>query len=258
MGQPLTARCDLHIHTALSPCGEPEMSPARIARMAVARGLHVIAITDHNSAENVEAVKVAGERLGLWVIPGIEVQTVEEVHVLGFFDTISGALSCQEMVYATLPREKNREEFFGEQLIMDYNDNVVGKCDRLLLTSARLSFEEAVSAITENGGMAIAAHVDRPAFSVIRTLGFIPEGARIEAVEVSPRRRVEDVLREYPSLERFPAIVSSDAHRLEDMARGVTTLELSSRCLDGLRTALALGARCYRGDYGCTGGPIDA
>lgn len=214
------------------------MTPARIVEAAISRRLGCIAITDHNSAENVSAVMAAGVARGLWVIPGMEVQTIEEVHILGLFHDLWDVLAFQNVIYSALPPDRNCEEFFGQQLLLDDHDTIVGKCDRLLLASTGLSFEGVCDVISEYGGIAIPSHIDRPAFSVIRTLGFIPPEARVFAVEVSPRTSVKEATQKFPEIARFPIVISSDAHRLVDIGRGFTTLEIRERSLEGLKEAL--------------------
>ncbi len=200
---------DLHIHTCLSPCAEREMSPSTVVRRARERGLDVIAICDHNSAENVDAVSHAAEKVGLAVIGGMEITSREEVHVLGLFAEHRLLGAAEDLVYHNLPGE-NDPDTFGEQLVMDEEDNVVGRNRRLLIGATDLTLDEIVQAVHEFGGMAIASHMDRPSFSVISQLGFIPEGLELDGVEVCSNRA--------PTLHgSLPIISSSDAHRLEEI-----------------------------------------
>lgn len=196
---------DLHIHTCLSPCAEREMSPSNIVRLAKEKRLDVIAICDHNSAENVPATKRAAEKVGLTVIGGMEITTQEEVHVLGLFADDSSLAAVQNLVYAHLSGE-NEPEIFGEQLIMDDEDRVIDRHLRLLIGATDLTLDEVVQAIHNFGGIAIASHVDRPSFSVTSQLGFIPDGLGLDGIEVSSWSAL-------PSPEDLPVICSSDAHR---------------------------------------------
>ena len=82
---------DLHIHSVLSPCGDDDMTPCNIVGMSKLLGLDVIAITDHNSTGNAEAVMKCGQAMGLTVVPGMELETREEVHVLMLFEDLSKA-----------------------------------------------------------------------------------------------------------------------------------------------------------------------
>jgi len=207
-------RADLHIHTCLSPCAEREMSPPAVVRTARERGLDLIAICDHNSAENVGAASRAAENTGLAVIGGMEISTREEVHVLGIFKDDDALGSAQEVVYHNLSGE-NDPEIFGEQLVMNEWGEVVRHNGRLLIGATGLSLKEVVWTIHQLGGVAIAAHVDRPRFSVISQLGFIPPGLGLDGVEVCSD--------ELPALPEDLAVVrSSDAHRPEEIGSRYT------------------------------------
>jgi len=196
---------DLHIHTCLSPCAETGMSPFTVARLARQRGLDVIAICDHNSAENVTAVRTAARPIGLAVIGGMEITSQEEVHVLGLFPEDGSLAAAQAVVYEHLAGE-NDPDMFGEQLVMNEQDEVIKSNHKLLIGATDLTLEDVVQTIHELGGLAIASHVDRPSFSVISQLGFIPQSLGLDAVE-SCSDRVS------ASPEGLPMISSSDAHR---------------------------------------------
>ncbi len=200
---------DLHIHTCLSPCADGEMSPPTVVRLGRERGLDLIAICDHNSAENVEAASRAAEGTGLAVVGGMEITSREEVHVLGLFRDDRALYSMQELVYENL-RGENDPEAFGEQLVMNERGEVVRHNPRLLLAATSLTLEEVVRTIHDLGGIAIASHVDRPSFSVISQLGFIPDGLGLDGVEA----RSENL----PAIPEGLAVVrSSDAHRPEEI-----------------------------------------
>ena len=207
-------RADLHIHTCLSPCAESEMVPAAIVKQARALGLDMIAICDHNSTENVAAVAEAGRREGVSVIPGIEITSREEVHVLGLFPTEKHAGDVQAIVYDGLPGE-NDEEAFGPQAIVDSSDRVVGVNRKLLIGATVLTLEEVVGAIHDCGGLAIASHIDRQSFGLVGQLGFVPEGLELDALEISPDAPTQ-------GWEQYPLVTSSDAHWLKDIGRSST------------------------------------
>lgn len=231
---------DLHVHTVLSPCGEVEMIPPLIILQARKTGLDVLAITDHNSAENVAAVIEAAEGSGITVIPGMEVQTREEIHIICLFDTLQQVYRWQEVVYAHLPDQKNPDDVFGPQFVVDATGEFIRYNERLLLTSTSLSVEQAVEEVTREGGMCIAAHVDRPSYSLLSVLGFIPPGLDLAAVEVSPRTTPEEAWSRFPQLTNYPIVVSGDAHRLSEIiARTIFVVEDPS--IAELR--LALGKR---------------
>lgn len=217
---------DFHIHSALSPCGDEDMTPGNIVNMALLKGLDIIAVTDHNSCSNLPAVMELARENGLMVIPGMEVQTKEEVHIVCLFKKIEGAVKFAEIVYNSLPDIKNNEELFGRQLIFNSADEIIGKEDRLLLSSTALSVNDVFVLVRGLGGICIPAHVDRPGFSIISNLGFIPPELRVKTVEISKKSTPEAVMKKYPFLKRFNHIISSDAHYLQDISEREFFIEM--------------------------------
>lgn len=209
---------DLHIHTALSPCGDEDMTPNNIVNMALLKGLDMIAITDHNSCANLEAVVDAGRINGLMVIPGIEVQSKEEVHLVCLFKKLDKAIAFGDIIYASLPDIPNNEELFGRQLLMDAEDHIKGKLDKLLLSSCTFSVEEIFELVQQYEGFCVPAHVDRPGYSIISNLGFIPLSLQVSAVELSKRGAAEGFADKTPYLNKYKHIISSDAHYLWDIS----------------------------------------
>ena len=176
---------DLHIHTCLSPCGELDMTPKRIIDRALQRGLDIIAITDHNSAENVGVAMQVARAKGVTVLPAMEITSSEEVHVLALFESLEGVLQMQERVYENLPGGINDERHWGQQVVVNENDEVLGFNKRLLIGATGITLSALVNEIHAAGGLAIASHVDRPYFSVISQLGFIPEDVKFDALETT-------------------------------------------------------------------------
>ena len=166
----------MHIHSCLSPCGDWEMSPKRIVQQSLEVGLDLIAICDHNTAENVGVAMCEGEKQGVHVLPGMEVCSKEEVHILALFEKLAQALEMQEYVYANLPGENN-PDVFGCQVVANENDEVLGENPRLLIGATRLGLHGIVEKIHLLGGLSLCSHVDRPAYGVINQLGFIPASA---------------------------------------------------------------------------------
>ncbi|HOR85694.1 MAG TPA: PHP domain-containing protein, partial [Bacillota bacterium] len=189
-------------------------------------GLDIIAVTDHNSCSNLPAVMEAAKENGLMVIPGMEVQTKEEVHILCLFKRMEGAMKFAEIVYNSLPNIKNNEEIFGRQLIFNSLDEIVAKEDKLLLSSTVLSVNDVFILVRGLGGICIPAHVDRQGFSIITNLGFIPPDLKVKTIEISKKSTPETVLRKYPFLNKFKYIVSSDAHYLQDISEREFFIEL--------------------------------
>ena len=223
-------RADLHLHTCLSPCADNQMQATAIVEQAKKVGLDMIAICDHNSAENVAAVAKVGQREALPVIPGIEITSSEEVHILGLFKTEQDLMGVQEIVYENLPGE-NSEEAFGPQIIVDEWDNVVGTNNKLLIGATNLTLEKVVEIIHQWSGLAIASHVDRERFSLIGQLGFIPEGLELDAIEIS---RPSEATKEYG----YPVICSSDAHFLEDIGKNSSCFMVEEASVEEIGKAL--------------------
>jgi PHP family Zn ribbon phosphoesterase len=231
-------RTDLHVHTCLSPCGELEMSPVRIVEVCRDRGIDVIAVCDHNSAENVKGVRDAAEGTELTVLAGMEVTTAEEVHVLSIFDSVEQAMRLQEEVYARLLPGENDEDVFGLQVVANASDEVEGIVKKLLIGGTTFALDELVERIHDLEGIAIASHIDRESFSLIGQLGFMPDDLDMDALEVSPRGSVEEIRNRIPGSDRFPFITSSDAHRLEELGRASTTFLLEEGTVGEIRKGL--------------------
>ena len=228
-------RGDLHVHTCLSPCGSNEMLPRAIVKEAKERNLALIGICDHNSVENVEAVKKAGEKESMAVIGGVEISSREEVHILGLFDNAEALQDIKRIIEQNL-RGENDEKAFGEQLIVDETDRITGSNGRLLIGATELSIEDVVDAIHDLEGVAIASHVDRECFGILGQLGLIPSGLRLDALELSAPAVVarERFYREYD----LPFVTSSDAHYLNDIGRSCTSFFMKEVSIEEIRKAL--------------------
>jgi len=208
---------DLHLHTVLSPCAEVEMIPPLIIRRARELGLEIIAVTDHNAAHNVAAVVEAAAGAGITVLPGMEAQSREEVHLVCLFDTVEQALAWQERIFAALPDRENDEDFFGAQFVVDATGDYLYTEKRLLSVATALSMEEVVAGVRALGGIVLPAHVDRPSFSLIANLGFVPPGLPIAGLELSRCAEPAEVAQRLPQTAGYGQVVSGDAHRLEEM-----------------------------------------
>ncbi len=229
-------RGDLHVHTCLSPCADSSMLPMAIVKEAKRRNLQMIGICDHNSVENVEAVRKAGEREGLVVVGGIEITSQEEVHILGFFDKKMPLWDIQDMVYKDLSGD-NDEDVFGEQVLADEYDRVIGSNKRLLIGATGLPVEKIVDAIHRLEGLIIASHIDRESFSIIGQLGFIPRGLTLDALEVSPlasRERRSGFSHRY----NFPLLTFSDAHSLNSIGRSFSSFLIKEVSIEEIKEAL--------------------
>lgn len=206
------------------------MSPKNIVREAKKKGLHFIGICDHNSAENVCAVKKIAEREKIGVIGGMEVTTREEVHILALFDEDRRLQSLQDIIYKNL-HGTNDERLYGDQVVVDEEDVVVGFNKKLLIGATEIPLHEVVDLIHRLKGLAIASHIDREGFGIIGQLGFIPEDLPLDAVEITDLSQKDKV-----SLpKKFPLVVSSDAHILEDIGKGRTSFLLNEINIEELR-----------------------
>jgi len=230
-------RADLHIHTCLSPCGDLKMSPRGVVKEAAGKGIDLIAICDHNSSENVEAFIKASQGKGVTVLPGMEVTSKEEVHIVALFDSIEDATELQALVHENLEGE-NDEKVFGMQVVVNSDGEVLGFNKKLLIGATTLSIEKIVDAIHSFNGLAIAAHIDREGFGIIGQLGFIPPGLELDALEISPRLSFEEAGVRFGEYHEYPLLCSSDAHYLDDIGKGTTTFLLEEASLKEIRMAL--------------------
>ena len=234
-------RADLHIHTALSPCASDEMTPPAIVATALEVGLDMIAVSDHNSAGNVAAVqKAAGAAGGRpAVLPGMEITSVEEVHVLGLFPSIEAAWSVSARLRALLPPANGvYYSFFGDQRLLDAEGRAVGTETAALAYASPLGLNETVALIHDAGGVAIAAHVDRKAFSVFSQLGFFPPNAGFDGIEVTRHVMPRSPQSAELAALGLPMTGSSDAHFLEEIGSGTTELRLIEPTFAELALAL--------------------
>lgn len=217
---------DLHIHTCLSPCGDLEMSPRNIIAKAKERGLDIIAITDHNSTRNVETCVEIGKKNNIFVIGGCEVNTMEEVHCLTLFPDLDVLEEFQVYLDEHLPDIKNNPSFFGFQVAVDENDNIIYVEDRTLIAALDVDIETLSEKVLSLGGIFIPAHIDRSKNSIFSQLGFIPFDLKYNALEVSWRTTVEKFIEKHPKLASKSFIQSSDAHFPEDIGKVYTELEM--------------------------------
>ncbi len=225
---------DFHTHSCLSPCGDNDMTPYNLVNMAKLLGLDIIALTDHNTCENCASAIKAGEQIGLTVIPGMELCTSEEVHVVCLFPDAESAKSFSDYVLSTMPPVKNRPEIFGEQLIMDECDNVIGFQEKLLTLASSISISDVVSTVENYGGVCYPAHIDRSSYSVLSNLGMITEDMGFSAVEMTAEADREALMSTHPILEGTAIFVDSDAHYLENMKDAENIIELPENSVNAV------------------------
>ena len=229
---------DTHVHTCLSPCAELDMHPAALVDAALRAGLDSVAVCDHNSAENVAAVQRAGASAGLSVIPGMEITSSEEVHILGLLPDVEAAMALQSRIYKSLPG-RNDENAFGMQVIANEFAEVLGFNAHLLSGATTLNVDRVVAAIHDVDGLAVASHVDREGFGIIGQLGFIPPGLALDAIEVSPRMPLPLARKTFAPKGEYSILCASDAHEPKDVARAATFVLMETATLSELRRALA-------------------
>jgi 3',5'-nucleoside bisphosphate phosphatase len=215
------------------------MSPRGVVQTAVQKGLDLIGVCDHNSAENVLAVRRAGQAAGLMVLGGMEVTSSEEAHILVFFDRDDDLLRFQDVVYGHLSG-KNDEKRFGQQVVADEEDVVTGFNERLLIAATSLSVERVVTAARSSSGesLVIAAHVDRDVFSLIGQLGFIPPHLALDAVEVSRHLTFDEARKRFADCSKSPLITASDAHQPEDIGSRAVCLTVEDSTVEEIKKAL--------------------
>ena len=224
---------DLHIHSALSPCGDNDMTPNNIVNMSILKGLDIIAVTDHNSCGNVRAVQQVAEG-NIVVVPGMEIETSEEVHIVTLFPDIDRAEEMERILKESYIPIKNRPEIFGNQYYMNCHDEIVAEEERLLVTATGLDIYSVVENAAKLGGVAIPAHIDRTSYSILSNLGFIPPDLNTGTVEITSVNR-EKMENEY---KMYTVITDSDAHYLGDISEPIYMLDIKEKTPKGVIESL--------------------
>ncbi len=217
---------DFHIHSALSPCAENDMTPVTIVAMAALNGLNMIAISDHNSIENIEVALKAGKEFGVTVVPSVEIQTAEDIHILCMFKTLNDLRNFYNNI--NIPRIKNKPEIFGEQLIFNEDDEITKVHEDLLLVSADISSAELPKLTQQHNGIAIAAHIDREANGMLQILGTIEKNYSVVEFSLKADKKI---IENYS--QKYKILIDSDAHTLADISLN-SELELKENSIDAL------------------------
>lgn len=212
---------DLHIHSDLSPCGSSDMTPNNIVNMSYIKGLNIISVTDHNTARNLPPVVMLGEKTGIKVLPGIEVTTKEEVHVLCYFRNLNDSLDFGDIIYSSLPPMMNDPVIFGEQNIYNEFDEKTGSLGKLLLNATSLSISEVRRLAVSHHGIMVPAHINKKSNSILGVLGFMPKNLCIDFVEIYEKTEIDEIL-----LKEYKILRNSDAHQLVDISEAKNFLEI--------------------------------
>jgi len=216
---------DFHLHSCLSPCGDDDNTPNNIAGMAAVLGLNIIALTDHNTCKNCPAFFEAAKRYGVIPVAGMELTTSEDIHVICLFENLSDAMAFESEIDTRRVKIKNRTDIFGNQFILDGEDNITGEDEFLLSNATTVSLDEAPEIVKKYNGICYPAHIDRQSNGVIAVLGTFPETPDFDIVEFNRKENVSEYVKKY-SLEDKTVIISSDAHILTDMRERENYIEI--------------------------------
>ncbi len=220
---------DLHIHSCLSPCGDDDMTPNNIVNMAYIKGLDVIAVTDHNSGKNVEAVMSCAQALDLLVLPGMEVQTKEEVHVLCYFPELCGLKVFEDAIEAYRMKLPNNVKKFGHQTVMNAKDEVLEEYPYALIISLDIGLEKLITLVEGLGGILVPAHINKGSNSLLKHLGFIPETLKGKTIEIFQMAEVNP-----NAIIGSRVIYNSDAHYLDQISEPVNHMKVEERSLNAV------------------------
>ncbi len=230
---------DLHIHTTLSPCADLDMGPVNIIRKVRSLGIGIIAIADHHAVANIPAVMEHAGSAPPLVIPGIEVQTKEEVHLLCLFPDFPTLNDFAVLIRSKLPPFRNRAALFGEQVVVNAKEEILYFEEMLLVGSVAMSVENVALETKMRGGLLIPSHVDRPAYSLLANLGFLPPGLDVDALEIARPENLANLLTAHSALRGTTFITSSDAHFLRQMdTHYVTVFYLAEPSFEEVKLAL--------------------
>lgn len=229
---------DFHLHSCLSPCGDNDMTPQNICNMMKLMGFNAFALTDHNTCKNCPACKEIADSLGLTFIPGMELTTSEEVHVVCLFYNLEDALNFSDYVYGTLPPVKNKPNIFGEQFCLNSNDELVETEEKLLITASTVSAMNVAEIVAKYNGICFPAHIDRSSFSILSNLGSFDESFGFNVAEIYDMSKEKELKENLPYLNSLKILSSSDAHYLENIRLPSEELEVSECSVAGIFDAL--------------------
>ena len=218
---------DLHTHSCLSPCADNDNTPNNIAGMAYLSGIKIVALTDHNTTKNCPAFFEAAKRYGIIPVAGLELTTSEDIHLVCLFEKLDSALKFDEYLQERRVLIKNRTDIFGDQLILNGEDEIIGEDEHLLSNATTISLDEAPELIRSFGGICYPAHIDRDANGIIAILGTLPPTPHFECVEIHSGERIPEFKEKYGLSDKL-IIVSSDSHYLTDINESNNYFELDA------------------------------
>ncbi|MCF7913275.1 MAG: PHP domain-containing protein [Candidatus Cloacimonetes bacterium] len=230
-------KADLHIHSVLSPCGDLAMSPHAMMKKAGEMELDIIAVTDHNTVSNCQVYYEVARKYGLHLLYGLEVQTAEEIHIITLFDDLKMATAFGNIIYDSLLPIANDPEFFGDQVVVDAEENIIKFENKALINSSLLPLDEIVKIAEQHNAFIFPAHVDAPSYSIIGQLGVIPDYLNFIACGITAKADPQTLISQYPQLANYSLIKNSDAHYLDDIGSGYTEFYLDSPTVEELKKA---------------------
>ncbi len=239
-----TYKGDLHIHTQLSPCGSLDNSPQNIVYFAKEQGLDFIGIADHNTTRQASIVVEIGKQNGLTVFPGVEVNTKEEVHCVCLFPDVTPLAQMQNWLDERLPNMENKPEYFGFQVQVDANDNIVYSENRFLHAAIHASINEVCDYVHQLGGLFFPAHIDRRGNSLLRQLGMIPDNLNFDALEIFRATNEADIRSSLNLSKNIAVLKNSDAHYPYEIGRAYSLYELDALNFNAVRNALRQKDHC--------------
>lgn len=225
---------DLHIHSGLSPCSSEDMSPNNILNMSMIKGLDVIAVTDHNAIENAEVICKLAESMAIIVIPGMEIQTQEDIHSIVLFETIEALKTFYEKMMPYQLKLPNNPEKFGRQCLYNEEDEIIGQVDHYLIVPFSITLEDMIDHVNAMGGLVFPAHVNRKSFSIINNIGFIPEDLPVMNLEWYQSPDLDMNAYKKRMFKAYRPLFNSDAHELINISERDHFLEVEEKSIQGV------------------------
>lgn len=220
---------DLHIHSALSPCSDNTMTINNIFNMAYIKGLQLIAITDHNSLkqqfylDKIINHEILKDKIDF--IHGVELQSIEEIHLLAYFKKDCNLLSIQKWIDEHLIKTKNDCKYYGDQLIFNEIDEVIATEENLLISSLDLNIYQIVENIHKFNGIVILAHVMAKKYGIFEVYHGIPENLDYDGIEIEGLKQLNELKQKCPHLKDEFVFFNSDAHNLESISEPINQID---------------------------------